>query len=493
MTTRVPPADLVGPGSPRHGHIVLILPDGIGVRNFVLGRFLREARRTNRVTLLHGMPKHLLRPLVTTAGVQLEALVPCADAAATFLLRNTLSYAQMHWANTHGMRFQRRRPVAGSLRARAAVHASRLGGRLAASRAGIRVLDRWHTRAAARRPEVGRYRQLFRRLAPTVVFCSHQRPASVLAPVLAAKSLGIPTATFIFSWDNLTSKGRIAAPFDHYLVWSDRMRDELLTYYPDVSPARVHLAGTPQFDPYADESLLWTRREFFDRIGGDPARPLVCYSGGDASIYPGEQEYVRLLVDLVRRGAIAGRPQVLVRPAPVDDGSRYAGVRWGHPELLFEQPAWLRPSGDWSAAVPTADDVQFLVNLTRHAAVNVNIASTMTLDFAINDTPVVNVAFDAVNPPPLGVPLWDCYYQFEHYRPVIELGAARIARSADALAQHVSDCLTRPELDREGRKRFVDLEVGVPVGESARRVLDVLETIAAAPERRPAFEPARAS
>jgi hypothetical protein len=37
----------------------------------------------------------------------------------------------------------------------------------------------------------------------------------------------------------------------------------------------------------------------------------------------------------------------------------------------------------------------------------------------------------------------------------------------------------------------VDLEVGVPVGESARRVLDVLETIAAAPEGgRPSRRPA---
>ena len=44
--------------------------------------------------------------------------------------------------------------------------------------------------------------------------------------MLAAKSLGIPTATFIFSWDNLSSKGRIAAPFDYYLVWSEHMGDE---------------------------------------------------------------------------------------------------------------------------------------------------------------------------------------------------------------------------------------------------------------------------
>jgi hypothetical protein len=43
----------------------------------------------------------------------------------------------------------------------------------------------------------------------------------------------------------------------------------------------------------------------------------------------------------------------------------------------------------------------------------------MTLDFAIHDRPVVNVAFDVSDPPLRGIPVWDYYYQLEHYRPVI--------------------------------------------------------------------------
>src|SRR6266478_6096928 len=100
---------------------------------------------------------------------------------------------------------------------------------------GIRILDRAHRWAARRGAAVGHYRQLLRRLKPSVLFCTHQRPPQIVAPVMAARSLGIPTATFIFSWDNLSSKARIAAPFDHFLVWSELMKDELLRYYPDVS------------------------------------------------------------------------------------------------------------------------------------------------------------------------------------------------------------------------------------------------------------------
>ena len=66
-----------------------------------------------------------------------------------------------------------------------------------------------------------------------------------------------------------------------------------------------------------------------------------------------------------------------------------------------------------------------------------------------------------------------------HYQPVVELGAVRVARSPDELAGHVNDYLADPSLDRAGRRRLLDLEVGVPLGTSTRRIVRVLEEIAA--------------
>ena len=257
------------------------------------------------------------------------------------------------------------------------------------------------------------------------------------------------------------------------------MRQELTHYYPDVPRERVIVVGTPQFDPYSDLKLLWSRAEFFRRIGADPTRPLICYSGGDRSIYPAEEQFVRILLELIRADRIKGRPQVILRPSPVDEGRRYAPVRAAHPELIYSPPDWLHTDpGNWTRVLPRASDVQFLANLTQHADLNVNLASTMTLDFAIHDKPVVNVAFDTVLPPPLGVPLWDLYYRFEHYRPVVELGAARVARSSDDLADQVNAYLADPSLDRENRRRFVELEIGAPIGQASARIVDVLSEIA---------------
>jgi hypothetical protein len=471
--------------------VLVLTPDGVGVRNFLLGPFLRLATTSGiQATALHIIPDELLAPY--QEGAHHTEWVPFRsyrEDPVSATLRYSLFYAHMFRVRTRSMQFNLKfiRRSRGSWKHHSLQATARVIGRVAASVGGGNLLARWHAAVVGQTADVEHYRTLLRRIKPDVLFCSHQRPPVILPPVLAARSLGIPTASFIFSWDNLTSKGRIAAPFDHYLVWSDLMRDELLRYYQHVPADRVHVVGTPQFDPYGDDSLLWSREEFCSRFGMDPRRQIICYSGGDDSISPEDPQHVSLLMDAVRSGAIHGCPQVLLRPAPVDDGTRYAEVRQRFPELVYAQPEWVHTvARRWDMVIPTANDVQFLANLTRHADLNINVASTMTLDFAARDRPVVNIAFDVADPPPFGVPLWEHHYGFEHYRPVIDFAAARFARSKTELVEHVNAYLADPSLDRTGRRRLVEFQVGRPIGSSSQCILNALAAIAGATDAAPA-------
>lgn len=465
--------------------VVLLVPDGVGARNLLLGPFVRQLRRHAPVAVLHDLPEALLPAYEAAGGVPL-AWHPllrdgtgARDRLAAFL-GTAIARAHMRHVNTRAMRRKLARPprdrrLARRVRSRAA----RLLGEAAASPGGIAALLRAQHAAVAAGARVARYEALFASLRPSIVCSSQQRAPIVLPAVLAARRLGIPTATFVFSWDNLTTKERIAAPFDHALVWSPRMAAELRRTHPEYRAARVHVVGSPQFDLHADASLLRSRAAFCASLGIDPARPIVCYSGGDTGTCPDDAHHLRLLLELVRDGRLRARPQVVLRPSPVDDGRRYEAVRRDHPELCVAAPAWVhaRP-GDWSRVAPLPDDPALLANLAHHAAVNVNVASTMTLDFALHDRPVVNVAFDATRPPPLGAPLADLYYRDDHYRPVVELGAARLARTPDELAQHVDAYLADPSLDREGRRRLVALQLAVSPGAAAARAVEALATIA---------------
>jgi hypothetical protein len=458
----------------------ILLPDAVAIRNIILGRV--ADRLQEPLLMLHALPENEVGAV--KAQVKAEAcwsrLAGYQERALTFALRQSLAYAQMFWADTGSMRFNRQRRVRGSWKTRLTAGTAKLVGQIAASPSSIRLLELAHCRAVARFPEVQQYRAILARQRPSVLFCANQRSNAALPVVLAAKSLGIPTATFIVSWDNLTSKGRIAAPFDHYLVWSDHMRRELIRYYPDIPYNAVHIVGTPQFDCYSWPEVKVSREEFFRSIGADPVRKLICYSGGDVDTSPEDQDHVRILMELVRSGEIGGNPQVVVRPCPVDDGRRYDAVRKQFPELLYCPPKWAHPEpGNWARCMPSFEDMKMLANFTAHADINVNLASTMTLDFSIHDRPVVNVAFNVGVCPPSKVPLWDHYYQWEHYKTVVSIGAARFAKSRTELAAHLNAYLADPALDRAERRRLVEVQVGSPIGSAGKRIAEALRNIAA--------------
>ena len=458
----------------------LLIPDGVGVRNFLLSNTVDKISENHPLCILHIINKDILVTYKDSLRDSIEwySFIDYHENPFRSMLRYALSYSHMYWAKTTSMRHIMGGKITGSIRRRLLHLIAKSLARIMDKPSRIQKIDKLHCFMVKNGEEIKYYRDIFEKSKPSVLFCSHQRPSIILPAVLAARSLAIPTATFIFSWDNLTSKGRIAAPFDHFLVWSEHMKTELLQYYPDVSKERVHVVGTPQFEPYADPSLLWSRDTFFKKIGVDPSYPLICYSGGDMGTCPEDHEHVRILMQQIRSGQIEGHPQVLLRPSPVDIGTRFDSIREDFPEVIYARPEWVHTvPGDWSRVIPTAEDVQFLANLTFHADLNVNMASTMTLDFAIHDKPVVNIAFDVANPPIFGKPIWDFYYQFEHYQPIVKLGAARFARSPNDLAEYINLYLSNPALDREQRRQLVELEVKTPIGCSNQSIIEVLEQI----------------
>ena len=86
--------------------------------------------------------------------------------------------------------------------------------------------------------------------------------------------------------------------------------------------------------------------------------------------------------------------QLLVRVHPRDAIERYAKFE-GLAGVIIEKPfKQTVRSGDGMAVDMTADAQRHLANTMRHSDVVVQVASTIAIEAAIFDTPVVNVSFD---------------------------------------------------------------------------------------------------
>lgn len=461
--------------SPR-ARAVVILPRGEAIRNFVYTGALDELTRRADVSLLSVIPNPEIKALLEGGANAVHELQDRREHRLVGFQREILDMAHGRWLWSEAAkeRWRLRDREAHTAVLRAKRWAKKLICYPFANRTGLELLSRLES-ASGRWLGAGRdYEQLYKALKPALVFnSSHVHAPLATAAVRAAQGLGIPTATFIFSWDNLTSQGRIMPPYDFYLVWNEDLRKQLLSIYHQIRPEQVFVTGTPQFDFHFRPEFYWTRKHFCEQVGADPARPIVLYTTGMANHMPGEPLIVERLARMLREMTDLGPPQLLVRVYPKDRTGRFAEVARRFPDVLVPvipwEPNWL---------TPLVEDAYLLTNMLRHAAVGINVASTTSLELCMLDKPVINVGF---NPPHVERQEVDYsrYYQFDHYRPIVESGAVEVAYSEAELYGQLASALAHPERLALQRKSLVRKFFGNNLdGWSSTRVASVLETLA---------------
>jgi hypothetical protein len=472
----------LGPAARSHGgHLLAILPRGEAIRNFVYSGALDQIAENVKVTVLSVMPNAEIRNVLETRYGRAYELPHIPERRVVGTVRELLDTAHGRWLWSEAARSRwevrdvesRRTPALRLKRvAKKAISYS------FANRPGLRLLSLVERSCSKWLSTADELVDLVRRLEPTLVFnASHVHSAIAVQAVQAAQWLGIPTATFIFSWDNLTSQGRIIPAYDHYLVWNERIRKDLLNIYQaTIRAEQVFVTGTPQFDFHFRPEFWWTRKEFCSRIGADSARPIVLYSTGMANPMLGEPRIVEHIAQMLRD--MPQRPQLLVRVYPKDRTGRFDDLRQRYPEVLFPAVPW-EPS--WLTPLP--GDTHLLTNTLRHADVGINVASTISLELCMLGRPVINVAY---NPTGIDIYPYDYrrFYEFDHYKPVAESGAVMLARSEDDMPGLIERALASPDERQSQQRALIERMFGATLdGRSADRVAKCLLRLSVAPRR----------
>jgi hypothetical protein len=231
---------------------------------------------------------------------------------------------------------------------------------------------------------------------PDFVFCTNQRPINAVAPLTAAEDLGIPTSTFIFSWDNLPKATMVVEP-DFYFVWSEYMKEELLNYYPFIHSDNIFITGSPQFEPHFNLELRKTRSAFFEDNNLDLNREYICFSGDDKTTSPDDPQYLQDVAEAIESLNKNGKTKlgILFRRCPVDFSDRYEPVLEKYKDLIVPvAPKWEQVGGNWNAVLPTREDLQLQVNTILHTKTVINLGSSMVFDFAVFDKPCLFLNYD---------------------------------------------------------------------------------------------------
>lgn len=233
---------------------------------------------------------------------------------------------------------------------------------------------------------------------PDFVFCTNQRPVNAIAPLTAAEDLGIPTATFIFSWDNLPKATMVVEP-KYYFVWSTHMKEELLSYYPFIEEKQIVISGSPQFEPHFNPSLRISREAFFKEHNLDLTKEYICYSGDDITTSPDDPQYLNDVAEAVEKLNKSRKHNlgIIFRRCPVDFSDRYFKVLEKFRGLIVPiSPEWKQIDNTWNAILPTIEDLKLQINTIFHTKAVVNLGSSMVFDFAAFNKPCLFINYDVV-------------------------------------------------------------------------------------------------
>lgn len=311
------------------------------------------------------------------------------------------------------------------------------------------------------------FAELFEEYHPDAVFAPHIYGWFDTLLIAEAKRHGIAVIAMPAGWDHLD---KYFLPFhaSRLLVQSEQVRRMALVHQAyDVS--RTIITGYPHFDFIAKKEYSVSREETLARLGFPEGARYILYVSGSAYC-PDEPEIIEKILAWADEGRFGAHDvRLVIRPYQGGRGkdrefdeqkfNRFAE----HPRVVFyRREFW----GDLDSSV-------YFMNILCYADIVLSIYSTMIVEAAVLDRPLMTIAFDGSHHRPYHRSLRR-FEEFDHFQEVLAHGAVRIARNFADLHEGIRAYLDNPGLDRENRERLRREVCGPLDGEASKRVRDVL-------------------
>ena len=350
------------------------------------------------------------------------------------------------------------------------------------------------TFAAARKLLV-RYQNRFIPRLYADLFASH-KPDLVIASTAGwrldryllreANRHGVPTMAAIVGWDNPSSYAIRGAPMDYATCWSQLQKDELV-HGSDWDPERVHIGGIPSYDGYLKKQWLLSKEEYFKLHNLDPNRNLISYACSFVHFAPNYPN-VEALATLVSSNSLVEPSQLLIRLHPshfqdkpkifAEEREQIFALAQQYPNVHVVTPVALGGSLGYYGG----EDMGEKSSMMAHSDVLVTVYSTMVVETAVHNTPIVAAMIDV----PGGwnrskkyslslkeIGNWPTHKRFREAR------AGRVASNERELCEVINLYLKNPSLDAVERRKFIEYEITFTDGSSGKRTaefaLNVLE------------------
>ncbi len=335
------------------------------------------------------------------------------------------------------------------------------------------------------------YADLFEKYSPALVIAGTSGWRLDRYLLREAAQNGIETCMAVIGWDNPSSYRLPGAPLQWANCWSAVQKQEL-TAGADWQSERVHVGGIPTYDGYFRKTWQLSREEYFKLHGLDPQRKLLSFACSFVTFSPNYQD-VEALVHLVTEDTLDEPCQLLIRlhPNHFMKGSLYEQEADRIRELIRDkahvhlvEPVAL--GGD--LGFYSGEDMPEKSSMMAWSDVFLTVYSTMVVETAIHNRPVISVCIDAPGgwnkPEKFDLSLseigqWPTHERFR------DAGAGRVVYDSHQLREAINLYLREPQTDAAERKQFILDECTFTDGSAGRRSGEYFSELAERAVRHP--------
>ncbi|WP_016989009.1 hypothetical protein [Flavobacterium sp. ACAM 123] len=454
----------------------VVITDGVGFRNFILSDFLLEVEKYfDEVVILSCLPAENYSDYVTKSRIiELPVFI---EKFPTWFFRKAkeVAHLRLHKNDNFGIldNYEGNKTKAKTARGFATRFIFRFTS-VFHSEKWIQWYEKCQQWSFKNHEVTLGYKKMLQKEGFDLLFFTHQRPPFIAPLAYEATQLQLKTASFIFSWDNLASKGRMAANFNYFLVWSDLMKSELLHFYTALKDSAIEVVGAPQFEPYVLERYQSTKQKFTAKFDLNPSKKIICFSCGDISTSKNDELYISTIANAILQVKIPN-VELLIRTSPAEDSIRFKAIAKEFPFIKWNYPQWsLSRKGhqeEWSQRVPSVEDVIDLRSVLEFSDLNINMLSTMSLDFMQFYKPVINTVFGTNEN---GLYDDQRFLSYTHLINVVNSEATKIAKNEKELLEYINWYLDNIYLDAKNRENLLKMQVSKPLQGTGKRIAETL-------------------
>jgi hypothetical protein len=235
----------------------------------------------------------------------------------------------------------------------------------------------------------------------------------------------------VHSWDNLPARGFMADKPDKLLVWNMTMKEQAKKLH-NIEYSDVKIVGVSQFYFYKTIENQ-TSLELFKKFYAINDNNVVTYTCSAYRVFPDEDLFIYKLIESCKKLDVL----LIIRLHPTERHGLYIDKYSDINNVILD-----KPSGFFAATLTddidnNQDEILRFISLMKYSNVIVNLASTISLDAIIFDTPVICISFNIDENITNSWNEASRWYESTHYEDIVKSNAITISNSMEEIENDI--------------------------------------------------------